>query len=110
MTLAVLIVTVVLIGWLVIWMLSQKPATSAQQLIQQHRYAEAVSAAERDPLHRAEALKLLGRFEEALHSYRHSDDPAAQEGIALSLQLIGRDLDKEALLLEQIIALYPEIQ
>src|SRR3954470_19561358 len=110
MTLAVLIVTVVLIGWLVIWMLSQKPATSAQQLIQQHRYADAVSAAERDPLHRAEALKLLGKFEEAIASYRRSDDPAAQEGIALSLAHLGRDLDEAARLMEETIALHPQIQ
>jgi len=110
MTLAVLIVTVAVIVWLAIWMLSQKPATSAQQLIQQHRYAEAVTAAERDPLHRAEALKLLGKFEEAIASYRRSDDPAAREGIALCLAHLGRDLGEAAQLMEQTIALHPQIQ
>jgi len=110
MTLAVLIVTAAVIVWLAIWMLSQKPATSAQQLIQQHRYAEAVTAAERDPLHRAEALKLLGKFEEAIASYRRSDDPAAREGIALCLAHLGRDLGEAARLMEQTIALHPQIQ
>jgi tetratricopeptide (TPR) repeat protein len=110
MTLAILIVTVALVGWLLIYMLSQKPATSAQELIQQHRYAEAAAAAERDPLHRAEALKLLGRFEEAIASYRRSDDPAAREGIALSLAHLGRDLDEAARLMEQNIAMHPQIQ
>ena len=110
MTLAVLFITVAVIVWLVVWMLSQKPATSAQQLIQQHRYADAAAAAERDPLHRAEALKLLGRFDEAIASYRRSDDPAAQEGIALSLAHLGRDLDEAARMMEQNIALYPQIQ
>src|SRR5205814_5592783 len=83
---------------------------SAQKLIQQHRYAEAAAAAERDPLHRAEALKLLGRFEEAIASYRRSDDPAAPEGIALALAHLGRDLDEAARLMEQNIALHPQIQ
>ena len=110
MVLTILIATVALIVWLVIWMLSQKPATSAQQLIHQHRYAEAAASAERDPLHRAEALKLLGRFDEAIASYRRSDDPAALEGIALSLAHLNRDLDEAARLMEQNIALYPQIQ
>ena len=108
--LAVIVIAVILLGWLAAWMLSQKPVTSAQQLIQQHRYAEAVTAAERDPLHRAEALKLLGKFDEAIASYRRSDDPAAQEGIALCLAHLGRDLDEAARLMEQNIALYPQIQ
>ena len=110
MTLAVLIATVVLIAFLVIYMLAQKPATSAQKLIHEHRYAEAAATAERDPLHRAEALKLLGRFEEAIASYRRSDDPAAREGIALSLAHLGRDLDEAARLMEQNVALHPQIQ
>jgi tetratricopeptide (TPR) repeat protein len=106
----IIVVTVALIGWLVVYMLSQKPATNAQQLIQQRRYEEAVAAAERDPLHRAEALKLLGRFDEAIASYRRSDDPAAREGIALSLAHLGRDLDEAVHLMEQNIALHPQIQ
>jgi len=106
-----LVITAALIIWLVSWMLAQKPATSAQQLIHQHRYADAVAAAERDPLHRAEALKLLGRFDEAIASYRRADDPAAaNEGIALSLAHLGRDLDEAQRLMEETIARYPEIQ
>jgi tetratricopeptide (TPR) repeat protein len=91
-------------------MFAQKPVTSAQQLIQQHRYEDAVTAAANDPLHRAEALKLLGRFEEAIASYRRSDDPAAQEGIALSLAHLNRDLDEAKRLMEETIALHPQIQ
>src|SRR6476619_5702315 len=86
--LIVIVLAVILIGWLAALMLAQKPVTSAQQLIQQHRYEDAVAAAANDSLHRAEALKLLGRFEDAIASYRRSDDPAAQEGIALSLAYI----------------------
>jgi tetratricopeptide (TPR) repeat protein len=107
---AVVVTAVLLIGWLAAWMLAQKPATNAQQLIQDHRYEDAVIAAANDPLHRAEALKLLGRFDEAIASYRRSDDPAAQEGIALSLAHLGRDLDVAKRLLEETIALHPQIQ
>src|SRR5882724_616895 len=107
---AIIIAAVILIGWLAAYMLSQKPVTNAQQLIQQHRYADAVIAAANDPLHRAEALKLLGRFDEAIASYRVSDDPAAREGIALSLAHLGRDLDDAKRMMEETIALYPQIQ
>jgi tetratricopeptide (TPR) repeat protein len=106
----VIIAAVILIGWLAAWMLAQKPVTNAQQLIQQHRYADAVAAAKDDPLHRAEALKLLGRFDEAITSYRQSNDPAAREGIALSLAHLGRDLDEAKRLMEETIALHPQIQ
>jgi tetratricopeptide (TPR) repeat protein len=106
----IIIAAVILIGWLAAWMLAQKPVTNAQQLIQQHRYAEAVTAASNDPLHRAEALKLLGSFDEAIASYRQSNDPAAREGIALSLAHLGRDLDEAKRLMEETIALHPQIQ
>jgi len=106
---AVVVTAVLLIGWLAAWMLAQKPATNAQQLIQQHRYEDAVTASANDPLHRAEALKLLGRFDEAIASYRRSDDPAAREGIALSLAHLGRDLDEAKRLMEETIALHPQI-
>jgi tetratricopeptide (TPR) repeat protein len=108
--LAIVVAAVILIGWLAAYMLAQKPITNAQQLIQQHRYEDAVTAAANDPLHRAEALKLLGRFEEAIASYRRSADPAAQEGIALSLAHLGRDLDEAKRLMEETIALHPQIQ
>src|SRR4051795_8060261 len=108
--LIVIIIAVILIGWLAAYMLAQKPVTNAQQLIQQHRYEDAVTAAANDPLHRAEGLKLLGRFEEAIASYRRSHDPAAREGIALSLAHLGRDLDEAKRLMEETIALHPQIQ
>ncbi len=108
--LAIVVIAVILIGWLAAYMLAQKAVTNAQQLIQQHRYEDAVSAATNDPLHRAEALKLLGRFEEAIAAYRQSDDPAAREGIALSLAHLGRDLDEAKRLMEETIALHPQIQ
>ena len=63
-----------------------------------------------DHLHRAEALKLLGRFEEAIEAYKQSTDPAAREGIALSLAHLGRDLDEARQLMETQIAQYPQIQ
>lgn len=106
---AVLLIVLVLVGWGVSWMLAQKPVTSAQQLIHRHRYEEAVVAAANDSLHRAEALKLLGRFEDAIASYERSDDPAAREGIALSLAHLGRDLDRAKALMEQTIAQHPQI-
>lgn len=110
MTIALAVLLVITVIGLLVYMLKQKPVTSAQQLIQQGRYSEAAEAAANDPLHRAEALKLLGRFEEAIAEYRRSDDPAAREGIALSLAHLGRDLDEAQKLMEEQIALYPQIQ
>ena len=104
------VIIIGIVAWLLVYMLSQKPVTTVQQLIQQGRYADALAAAGDDWLHRAEALKLQGRFEEAIDSYRRSDDPAAREGIALSLAHLGRDLDEAQRLMEQQIALYPQIQ
>jgi tetratricopeptide (TPR) repeat protein len=109
-TIVLAVLLVVTVAGLLIYMFKQKPATTAQQLIQQGRYAEAVQAAANDPLHRAEALKLSGRFEEAIDAYRQSDDPAAREGIALSLAHLGRNLDEAQKLMEDQIALYPQIQ
>jgi tetratricopeptide (TPR) repeat protein len=108
----VLLFAIALIGWLVAYMLSQRPITSAQQLIQQQRYEDAVMEAARtgDVFHRAEALKLLGRFDEAIPFFRQSNDPAAREGIALSLAHLGRDLDEARALMEQQIAQFPQIQ
>ena len=108
----VVLIAIALIGWLMAYMLSQKPITSAQQLIHQRRYEDAVMEANRvgDHLHRAEALKLLGRFEEAIEAYRLAKDPSANEGIALSLAHLGRDLDEARRLMESQIAQYPQIQ
>ena len=107
-----ILIAVVILGWLTAYMLSQKPITNAQQLIHLKRYEDAVMEANRtnDHLHRAEALKLLGRFDEAIAAYRQSSDPAAQEGIALSLAHLGRDLDEARQLMETQIAQFPQIQ
>lgn len=110
LTLAGIVVFVALLAWLVAYMVSQKPETSAQQLIRSHRYADAVAAAGADHFHRAEALKLLGRFEDAIAEYGRSNDPAAREGIALSLAHLGRDLDRARQLMEETINLHPQIQ
>lgn len=108
----VLLLAIALIGWLVAYMVAQKPVTDVQQLLHQRRYEEAALEAARtnDPLHRAEALKLLGRYEEAIDAYRQSNDPAAQEGIALCLAHLGRDLDEARRLMETQIAQHPQIQ
>jgi len=110
-SIAVIVLAIALIGWLLAWMFAQTPVTTAQNLIQSNRYEEAIAAARPDEqLHRAEALKLLGRFDEAIAAYRLSDDPAAAEGIALSLAHLGRDLDEAKRLMEETIARYPQIQ
>ena len=108
----VLLIAIALMGWMAAWMLSQKPITNAQQLIQMRRYEDAVMEADRtgDALHRAEALKLLGRYDEAVEAYRRSDDPSAPEGIALSLAHLGRDLAEARQLMETQIAQHPQIQ
>lgn len=106
----VLALTVII---LLAYMLAQKPVATVQHLIQQHRYADAAAQPATDSaahLHRAEALKLLGRFDDAIAEYRKSDDPAAREGIALSLAHLRRDLDEAKSLMEQTMAAYPAIQ
>jgi tetratricopeptide (TPR) repeat protein len=98
---------------LLLYMLAQKSETDVQQLIQQHRYAEAAAIPATDSagfLHRAEALKLLGRFDEAIEAYGRSNDPAAREGIALSLAHLGRDLERARVLMDQTLAAHPQIQ
>ena len=107
-----LFIAVALLGWLVAYMLAQRPITNAQQLLQQRRYEDAVMEAARtgDHFHRAEALKLLGKYDEAIEAYKLSNDPAAREGIALSLAHLGRDLDEARRLMETQIAQYPQIQ
>jgi tetratricopeptide (TPR) repeat protein len=107
-----ILIAVVVFGWLVAYMLAQKPVTTAQQLIQLRRYEDAAAEAARagDDFHRAEALKLLGRYDEAIAAYRKSNDPAAREGIALCLAHLNRDLDEARRLMETQIAQYPQIQ
>lgn len=107
-----LLIAIALIGWLVAYMIAQKPISNVQQLIAQKRFDDAVKEADRtnDPLHRAEALKLLGRFEEAIEAYGRSSDPAAREGIALCLAHLGRELDRARAMMETQIAQHPQIQ
>jgi tetratricopeptide (TPR) repeat protein len=110
---ALILTLIALMIWMFLWMRAQKPVTSAQALIQQGRYEEAVSEA--DPLHRGEALKLLGRFDEAAQAFREAmsrdpGDAAAREGLALSMAHTNRDLPASRTLMEETIALYPEIQ
>ena len=110
---SVIVLALIILGWAVLYMRAQKPVTTAQQLIQQHRYADAAAMQPSDSagwLHRGEALKLLGRFDEAIDAYRKSDDPAAREGIALSLAHQARDLDEAKRIMDETIALYPQIQ
>jgi tetratricopeptide (TPR) repeat protein len=109
-TIALAVILVATVVGLLLYMFAQKPVTSVQKLIQQGRYGDAVAAAGDDWIHRAEALKLLGRFEEAIEAYRQSDDPAAREGIALSLAHLERDFDEAQRLMEEQIAWSPQIQ
>jgi tetratricopeptide (TPR) repeat protein len=123
--LAILVIVVGIVVWLVLYMRAQKPVTGAQQLIQQHRYEEAIAEADRtiadSPrdaaafLYRAEASKLLGGFDDAIASYRSvlaidPDDAAAREGLALSLAHAKRSLDEATRVMEETIASYPQIQ
>ena len=106
------VVVILVVAWLVLYMRAQKPVTNAQKLIQLNRYAEAAALPANDSaehLHRAEALKLMGRFDEAIAEYKLSDDPAAQEGIALTLAHAGRDLDDAQRLMESTLNLHPQI-
>jgi tetratricopeptide (TPR) repeat protein len=108
-TIAIAVILVACVAGLLVYMFAQKPVTTVQQLIQEGRYAEAVAAAGDDWMHRAEALKLLGRFDQAIAAYRKSEDPAAREGIALSLAHLERDLDEARRLMEEQINLFPQI-
>jgi tetratricopeptide (TPR) repeat protein len=107
-----LLLAVALVGWLLAWMLSQRPITNAQQLIHQRRYEDAVMEAARtgDHFHRAEALKLLGRYDESIAAYELTSDPSAAEGIALALAHQGRELDRARSIMEKQIAEQPQIQ
>lgn len=107
-----LLIAVALIGWMLAWMFAQRPITNAQQLIHQRRYEDAVMEAARtgDHFHRAEALKLLGRYDEAVAEYELASDPSAPEGIALALAHQQRDLERARTLMEKQIAERPQIQ
>ena len=112
LTFALALTGILIVGFLLAWMFAQKPVSTVQKLIQEHRYEEAAAQPANDSaawLHRAEALKLLGRFEAAISAYKQSSDPAAREGIALSLAHLERDLDSAKSRMEQTIATYPQI-
>ncbi|HEX7419063.1 MAG TPA: hypothetical protein VF505_04205 [Thermoanaerobaculia bacterium] len=109
---ALLVAVILVVAWLVLYMRAQKPVTNAQKLIQLNRYEQAAALPANDSaehLHRAEALKLTGRFDEAIAEYKLSDDPAAQEGIALALTHAGRDLNEAQRMMESTINRYPQI-
>ena len=109
---ALLVVVILVVAWLVLYMRAQKPVTDAQKLIQMNRYEEAAALPANDSaehLHRAEALKLLGRFDDAIADYKLSDDPAAQEGIALALAHVRRDLEDEQRIMDATVNRYPQI-
>lgn len=113
LSLLLLAAVAIMVVWLVAYMRAQTPVTTAQRLIQQHRYEDAAALDAHDSaehLHRAEALKLLGRFDEAIAEYRRSDDPAAQEGIALAFAHGNRDLDEAQRMMESTTNLFPQIQ
>src|SRR5947207_14655049 len=90
MNVAILTAATIVIVWLVFYMRAQKPAD--------------------ENLQRGEALKSQGRFDEAFDSYRRSGDPAAREAAALALAHAGHDLDRAKALMEETIALHPQIQ
>ncbi|HUP45532.1 MAG TPA: hypothetical protein VM779_08470 [Thermoanaerobaculia bacterium] len=107
------VILAIVVVALLAYMLAQKPVTTVQQLLQQGRYEEAAALPASDSaahLHRAEALKLLGRFDEAISEYRRSEDPAAREGMALTMAHQRRDLNEARRLMEQTVAASPAIQ
>jgi tetratricopeptide (TPR) repeat protein len=125
LTLVLGITAAAFVVWLLFYMLAQKPQTGAQSLLQQRRYEEALRDAEqqiaRSPndssghLHRAEAAKLMGRFDEAIRSYREvlridTTDAAAREGIALSFTYLKRDPQEARRIMEEALQNYPQIQ
>jgi len=110
--------------WLVLYMRAQKQDSTLQKLIQDGQYERAIeesrSFLDRSAsdsavhLHRAEALKLTGRFEESLQSYREAIrlrgvEAAAREGAALCLAHTGKDPAEARRLMEEAIQNYPEI-
>jgi len=89
-SLAVFLGAALVILWAVFYMRAQKPAD--------------------ENLQRGETLKMQGKFDEAIDFYRRSRDPAAREAIALSLAHAGHDLDRARQMMEETIALHPQIQ
>jgi tetratricopeptide (TPR) repeat protein len=110
--------------WLLTYMLLQKGESTVQGLIREYRYVDAIAEADRilgrkpedngTRLHRAEAAKLAGAFEEALGSYREilrrdSRDAAAREGEALTLAHLGRSLPEAIAMMETTLQVHPAI-
>ena len=125
MTLTVIILTAATVIGLFVYMLLQKAPTRAQGFLEDHRYQDALTESlrliQRNPadtsaqLHRAEAAKLLGKFDEALTAYLElmrldPKDAAAREGVALTLTYLGRDPGQARRLMEEALANYPAIQ
>ena len=125
LTLVIIVVSAALIIGLMLYMFAQKPQTSVQQLLHDNRYEAALAESDRmiqkrprdtsARLHHGEAAKLLGRFEDALGSYRalmrlDPTDAAAREGIALSLTYLGREPAEARRLMEEAVNGFPQIQ
>jgi tetratricopeptide (TPR) repeat protein len=109
MEVVLVLVFSLLLVWAVLWMRAQQGGSDAQRLIQAGQYAEALRSG--DALHRGEALKLMGRFDEAAAEFEKSDDTiSAPESLALVLAHSGRDLPRARRLLEEGIASRPSIQ
>jgi|GEM_PF-497158 len=120
-----IVVVIAAVLGLLAYMLAQKSDTAPQTLIHEGKFEEAVKSADEllarskgDSslhLHKAEALKLLGRFDEAIGEYQlklkaDHRDAAAREGVALCLSFLGRDLDEARRLMEETMLQFPEIQ
>ncbi len=116
---------VAMLVWLAWYMRAQKGETTIETLIQQGSYARAAEEAERmiasnasDSVlhqHLADALHLMGRFDESEDSYRRameldSRNAAAREGVALSLAHQKSRLEEARSIMEETIATFPEIQ
>jgi len=86
----ILILATISIVWLVLYMRASKPVD--------------------ENLQRGEALKMQGKFDDAIDFYRRSRDPAAREAMALSFAHAGHDLERAKQLMDETIALHPQIQ
>ena len=123
--LLLLLVALATVLGLLAYMFAQKSDTAPQTLIHQGKFEAAVASADELlargaagsslQLHKAEALKLLGRFDEAIAAYRAQlqvdpRDAAAREGIALCLTYLARNLDEARHLMEEAFTQFPQIQ
>ena len=110
---SIVIAVIVLLGWLVLYMRAQKPVTSAQQLIQQHRYAEAVADAAADSAGFFIAAKPSSSSAASTRPSRHTGNPTIPPRAKASRwrSHISAAISTNAKqMMEETIALYPQIQ